>query len=159
MSDIRPAVFPADSEAVRRLFRAYEKSLDGSLAAVLCFQGYEAELAGLPGDYAAPRGALLLASQDGAVIGMAALRGIAPDVGEMKRLYVEPSHRYGGLGAALAKAIITVAERAGYRLLRLDTHVSMVGAMSLYRQLGFMEIPRYYGPPTEGLVYFERVLR
>lgn len=158
VATIRPAEWPQDRMTVAALFRDYEASLSGSLPAILCFQGFEQELATLPGAYAPPRGTVLLAEGAGAAIGVGALRPLSDDICEMKRLYVRPSARGTGLGARLASDLIETGRRLGYRTMRLDTHVSMTAATALYRRLGFHEIPAYGGCPVDELLYFERAL-
>lgn len=155
---VRAARWPKDRARVTDLFRAYEASLTGSLPAILCFQGFERELATLPGAYAPPRGEVRVAEIGGGAVGVGALRPLGPDSCEMKRLYVRPEQRRTGLGVRLAADLVEAGRRLGYRIMRLDTHVSMGAAIVLYRRLGFREIPPYAGPPTEGLVYFERDL-
>jgi len=151
---IRPAR-AGDIETVRDLFRDYARSLDFDL----CFQGFDAELAGLPGAYAPPEGALLVAERDGAIIGTVAMRPNAPGIAEMKRLYIRPAARGLGLGRRLAEAIIAAAADAGYARMRLDTVRSMAAAAALYRDLGFVEIAPYYeNNPLPDVLYFERVL-
>ena len=119
---------PAADE-VRPLLLEYA----GSLSFDLCFQDFERELAGLPGDYAPPDGALLLARVDGAPAGCVALRRLGGTAGELKRLYVRPGHRGLGLGRALAESAITTARELGYGQLRLDTTPEMAAAHELYR--------------------------
>ncbi len=142
-------------DAARALFREYA---DG-LGVDLCFQGFDAELAALPGDYAAPQGGLLLAWVDGALAGCGAFRPL-PDVDyanacEMKRLYVRPAYRRYGLGRLLAQALIDGALQAGYSAMLLDTLDEMEAARGLYATLGFEEVPPYYFNPIPGAHYLK----
>lgn len=148
---IAPVRTAADLAEAASLFRAYEASLDTDL----CFQGFEAELAGLPGLYAPPRGELFLArSGEGQPIGCAALRPVELEGAcEMKRLYVAPQGRGLGLGKALMQAVIEAATRIGYRQMRLDTLPSMTVAQAMYRGAGFREIAPYYDTPVGGTVF------
>jgi ribosomal protein S18 acetylase RimI-like enzyme len=146
-----PADTPARIEAVRALFVEYAASLDVDLG----FQGFEAELQGLPGDYAPPGGALRLA-QDGPVpVGCVALRRLDETTCEMKRLYVGPSARGTGLGRKLAEDAIGIARALGYRRMRLDTLPSMKTAQALYERLGFRETVPYRANPVPGARFLE----
>ncbi len=153
-----PVVKPAgaaDIGTVRRLFHAYAASLPFSLE----FQGFPAELAGLPGPYASPRGCLLLAIVDGVPAGVVALKQSAPGIAEIKRLYVDPAARGQGLGRRLAEGAIAAARVAGHNSVRLDTHrPSMATAIALYRRLGFVEIPPYGPNPNGEFAFFEKAL-
>lgn len=152
---IRPAG-PADLERVRALFRAYERELQVDL----CFQGFAQELAGLPGAYAPPGGALLLAERDGLTVGVVGVRPqAAPGLCEMKRLYLAPGHRGGGTGRHLARAAIDAARAAGYRAMRLDTLAKLGPAIALYRSLGFFDCPAYYDNPLDEVIYMEMSLQ
>ncbi len=146
---------PQDLDAVRRIFLAYAQSLSVDLG----FQDFEAELQSLPGDYAPPRGALLLARVDGQVAGCCALRPLDnvdyANASEMKRLFVEPAFRRLGLGRLLAEAILDAARLADYSCVLLDTLSEMETARALYEDLGFAEVPPYYHNPHAGAHYLK----
>jgi ribosomal protein S18 acetylase RimI-like enzyme len=156
---IRTACSPRDIAQARALFEAYAAQLGVSL----CFQGFDAELAGLPGDYAPPRGGLWLASAAGAPIGCVALRPLAhaaaddatQAAAELKRLYVAPQARGSGLGRQLAQTAIDHARSAGYRVIKLDTLAQMDAARALYASLGFRPCAAYYHNPLGGTLYME----
>lgn len=142
-------------EATREIFREYARLLGVDL----CFQGFEAELAALPGDYAEPGGGLLLAWVDGALAGCGAFRPL-PDADyanacEMKRLYVRRAFRRFGLGRQLAQALMDQARQAGYSAMLLDTLDDMEAARGLYASLGFAEVPPYYYNPIPGAHYLK----
>ena len=140
-----------DPELVRTLFREYA----GSLGFSLDFQDFERELAGLPGDYDVPRGALVVAVVGGDPAGCAALRPLDDETAELKRLYVRPAHRALGLGRRLTEEMIAAARERGYRRVRLDTVPGMDAAQALYRRLGFREIAPYRPNPIAGATYME----
>ena len=151
-------VEPADAdllEATRTIFREYALGLGVDLA----FQDFDGELASLPGAYAPPGGALLLALVDGQVAGCGALRSLPdvdyPNACEMKRLYVRRAFRRFGLGRLLAERLMDLATQAGYRHMLLDTLDDMEAARGLYGSLGFEEIPSYYFNPIPGAHYLK----
>lgn len=148
---IAPAAGAEDMAVLTQLFRGYAASLPVDLG----YQDFEDELAALPGKYAPPGGALLLARDtDGAALGCVGLRALDEQgLCEMKRLYLLPAARGLGLGRALAEAAIAEARRLGYRALRLDTLPSMAQAIDLYRQMGFERIAPYYAPTPPGTVF------
>lgn len=151
-------VIPTSAEdlaATSDVFREYAVSLGFDL----CFQDFEGEIANLPGDYAPPRGALLLAKVDGVIAGCCALRPLDSsdyvNTAEMKRLYVRPVFRGLGLGRQLAAAILDAALMAGYDSVLLDTLDDMEIARAMYEELGFKEIPPYYHNPLAGAHYLK----
>lgn len=147
-----------DLDALREIFREYAASLPIDLS----FQNFERELATLPGEYAAPRGALLVARVNGEVAGCCALRPLDtvdfPNACEMKRLYVRPAFRGLGLGRALAEAIMDVARVNAYDHVLLDTLDDMEAARTLYEDLGFVDVPPYYHNPIAGAHYLKASL-
>jgi ribosomal protein S18 acetylase RimI-like enzyme len=152
---IAAALSADDLVLARELFLEYARSLDFEL----CFQSFDAELAELPGKYAAPRGRLYLARVDGDIAGCIALRPLETGVCEMKRLWVRPAYRGHGVGRALCDRLVDDARQIGYRVMRLDTiGATMQKAVGLYRALGFREIPAYYDNPIPGALYLELTL-
>ena len=150
------SIFQAESPTqipqARELFLEYAQSLGFSL----CFQNFDQELAGLPGDYAPPEGRLLLAECEGQLGACVALHKLEPRICEMKRLYLRPRFRGKGLGRALAERIIAEARQIGYQHMRLDTvEPVMKDAVAMYRKLGFTEIAPYRPNPIAGAMYME----
>jgi len=167
VSSLRMATTPEDVALARALFVEYAHWLKVDL----CFQGFDRELATLPGAYAPPHGRLLLAGPPGGAFGCIALRPLAAGegsaaafsaatarVGEVKRLYVQPPQRDGGWGRRLAAALIGDARAIGYDELRLDTLEWMADARRLYAKLGFVECAAYYDNPLPGVVYMALAL-
>jgi len=149
---LRQAESPAQIAQARELFLEYADSLGFSL----CFQSFDRELAGLPGDYAPPDGRLLIAEYRGQLAGCVALHKLEPEICEMKRLYLRPQLRGRGVGRALAEAVIAEARAIGYRKMRLDTvEPAMPNAVAMYRRLGFVEIDPYRANPIAGALYME----
>jgi ribosomal protein S18 acetylase RimI-like enzyme len=148
---IRPAS-SRDMPLAASLFREYA----GGIGIDLSYQDFDAELASLPGAYAPPDGAILLAEQEGHAVGCVALRRMAGGrFCEMKRLHVRDTARGSGLGRALAQAALAAAAARGYAAMRLDTLSTMNAAQSLYRSLGFRQIAPYYRTPIAGTVFME----
>lgn len=149
---------PEDWRETRLILRDYANSLDVDL----CFQGFEEELAGLPGAYEQPGGLMLLATVDGAVAGSGAFRPLPdadyPNACEMKRLFVRPAFRRFGLGRVLAQALMDRATEAGYSSMLLDTLDDMEAARGLYESLGFVEVPPFYFNPIPGAHYLKAEL-
>ena len=148
---VRRAETDAEINEVRRLFREYAESLGVDL----CFQGFEEELAGLPGTYGPPGGSLLIAEEDRAIVGCVALRKLGDSICEMKRLYVKPQFRGRGLGKALVERIIEEGTELGYTKMRLDTLDRLKEAMAVYEAFGFRRIEPYYVNPLPDVVYWE----
>ena len=146
---------PETLDATREIFTEYAQGLGVDL----CFQSFDVELSGLPGDYAAPRGALLLAWVDGSVAGCCALRPLDTvdyaNAAEMKRLFVRKPFRRFGLGRLLVDAILDAARQAGYDRVLLDTLDDMEAARALYDDVGFEPIPPYYHNPIPGAHYLK----
>ncbi|HEX2466369.1 MAG TPA: GNAT family N-acetyltransferase [Thermoanaerobaculia bacterium] len=153
---IRQATSDADISAARELFVEYQ----AWLGVDLCFQGFATELATLPGDYAPPRGRLLLArTGDDEIAGCIALRPLDDERCEVKRLFVRLDHHGGGIGRLLIERLVDEARAIGYRTMVLDTLPQMQAAQHLYQAFGFRDIPAYYHNPTPGVRYLALDLR
>jgi len=150
------ATSPVQIDQARELFKEYAAWLEIDL----CFQDFEKELAGLPGDYAPPDGRLLLAYDDARLAGGVALRKIGDNTCEMNRLFVRSQFRGKGPGRGLIQAIIREARAIGYQRMCLDTlPPKMNDAIALYRSLGFEEIEPYYENPVSGAIFMELSLK
>ena len=149
------ADLPGDLPVVRELFGEYGRTLGIDLS----FQGFDEELATLPGKYAPPDGTVILARLEGRPCGCVALRRINKRTCEMKRLYVRPDSRGLRVGGELVRRIIEAAEARGYETMRLDTLPSMKNAVSLYRSFGFQEIEPYIYNPIPGSLFMEKRLQ
>lgn len=149
--EVEEVAGPEGVAQVRDLFREYGASIGVSLD----FQDFDHELRSLPGEYASPRGALLLARVDTARAGCAGLRPLAATIAELKRLYVRPEFRGRGVGRRLTEEAIRLARSLRYDHLRLDTLPTMAAAIALYRSMGFVDIPAYRYNPVPGAVFLE----
>ncbi len=148
---IAHATTPDDIGCVRALFAEYIAGLGIDLS----FQNVDEELAGLPGKYAPPFGAMLLArGVAGQPVGCVALRpSVVSETCEIKRLYVRPEARGHDLGRQLAGKMLGVAKVAGYQRVVLDTLAVMRTAQLLYVSLGFQPTAPYYENPVPGTIY------
>ncbi len=149
--NIIEATTPQQIKNAADLFREYQQFLDVDL----CFQGFEQELATLPGKYASPQGTILLAEHNGKTAGCVAVRSLKNDICEMKRLYVKDEFRGLSVGRKLTEAIIQKAKQLGYKKMQLDTLQRLDRAVDLYAKLGFKKISPYYANPLDEVVYWE----
>jgi len=152
--EIRIAQSAADFDTAKQLFLEYAESLGFDI----CFQNFEQELVDIRVQYGAPNGCLLLATTGGQAVGCAGVRRWEGGAAELKRMYLRPSARGAGAGRRLLQAALEQARQLGYRSIRLDTLPNMQAAISLYRSLGFDDIPAYRENPFEGAIYLEKTL-
>jgi GNAT superfamily N-acetyltransferase len=147
MADVRDAALPQDLEIVRQLWLHYLTWGNDELEARYRFrlpvtEAVEHDVAAI-GKFQPPDGRLLLAFEDDLPIGTACMRRIGPDTCEIKRMWVEPLHRRGGIGRAMLDRLIEEARMAGYARIKLDSPEFMTAAHRLYRSSGFMDIAPY----------------
>ncbi|MCB1694422.1 MAG: ATP-dependent Clp protease adaptor ClpS [Planctomycetes bacterium] len=142
---------PEHMEKVRELFREYAAEIGIDLA----FQGFEQELAELPGCYAAPKGCILLAGVEGEIAGCIAVRPLAERTCEVKRMYVKPAYRGLGVARTLVSEALGFATETRYLQVLLDTLESMKPARKLYESFGFRETDPYYKNPLPDVVFYE----
>jgi len=139
----------ADIDTIRGLFEEYWNSFGFTP----CFQGFDREVAALPGAYAPPGGRLGLAVLDGEAAGCVALRRFDAERCEAKRLYVRAAFRGRGLGRDLLRWVIDEARAAGYREMVGDTMPVMSQALEMYDRLGFERTGAYSEKATPGAIY------
>ena len=145
----------SELDAVRELFREYEKELDEDI----CFQSFEEELKDPLRKYGPPSGDLMLAYWEDEVAGCIALTKMKDESAcEMKRLFVRPHFRKNKIGKILVEDLLTSAKEKNYRIMRLDTFDKLQPAIHLYRQYGFQNISAYYDNPLTGVVYMQKEL-
>lgn len=166
MLEVKVPSSDAELDEVRALFRAFiawhrsrHRQDIALIDAYFDAEAFELELAGLPGEYAPPRGQLYLARLEGSPVGCVAMRPIDDARCEMKRMFVPPEHHGRGVGRALGEAVIRAAEAAGYKAMLLDTSIRQQEAQGLYKRLGFQETSSYYDMPEalrSWLVFMER---
>ena len=140
--------------AAASLFREYAAWLNIDL----CFQGFEEELAHLNEMYASPSGVIFLSMEADIFTGCVAVRKKDEEVAELKRMYIKPGYRKGGLGSALLQKALDAAKEMGYKKIRLDTLSNMTNAIDLYTKFGFYAIEPYYFNPEKNALFFEKKL-
>lgn len=138
----------AAQELMREYFSWFFTLVPGSESAPT-FQGWESEIANLPGIYIPPMGRLLLATINEQPAGCVALKQVTDQIGELKRMYVSPSTRGKRIGWHLGKALLDEAHTIGYKRLVLDSHISMTHAHQIYEELGFKRVEAPSGFPQE----------
>ena len=151
---VRKAISEKDIKEIKKMFLQYgiERSFDRAL------EGYQQEIDNLPGKYAEPLGGLLIGLINDIPVGCIAFQPLSQDTCEMKRLYVYPKYRELGLGQLLVERIIDLAIRAGYKIMKLDTHPTMIKAQQLYQKFGFIRTKRYNNNPINGILFFQKDL-
>lgn len=150
--ELRPGA--ADSPASARLLAAYEAELL-SLGVVLN-HGWAGGVT--PDQLRAPYGAWLVGWRGDEAVACGGVRLLATDVAEVKRMYVDPSARGGGLARRLVARLEAEALDLGATVVRLDTGRDMAPAVALYRSSGYREVEDYNGNPDAGW-WFEKDLR
>jgi GNAT superfamily N-acetyltransferase len=156
MTTIEPAATAADLDHIRTLMRAYSAYLaqNPTGAANICIQGFEKEIVALP----APYKLILLAKVAAQPAGCVALKPIPGGI-EMKRLYVDPTHRGHSLGRKLIQQSIAWARTQNYETMYLDTvPAAMPEANALYERLGFQRVERYNDNPVPDVVFYRLIL-
>jgi len=153
--EIVQACSTAQVRQVQSLLREYVSTGMVDLSS----QNIDAEIAGLPGDYSPPTGALFLATDiDGKAAGCVAIHrlGLLNDA-EMKRLFVSPRYRRFGLGKALVSRALESAKQMGFDRLLLDTMPDMTAAIAAYESMGFQKIDPYWDNVLP-VVYYGKTL-
>lgn len=145
---IREAILPYDLEDIKKLW--FEYLTWGNVQMQSLYgthphnpkEAVEQDIASID-KFLPPHGRLMLAVYEGKVCGLGSLKSINPEIGEIKRMYVDPTFRRIGAGRAILESLILEAQKTGYKKIRLDSPKFMEAAHSLYRSFGFKDIPVY----------------
>ncbi len=145
---VRDVILPNDLDDVRKLWLAYLTWGNNEMQSLYGVHPHDPEIAVeqdilLINKFLPPNGRLILAIYENKVCGLGSLKSINPDIGEIKRMYVDPSFRKIGAGRAILQSLITAAKETGYKKVRLDSPKFMEAAHALYRRFGFTDIPVY----------------
>jgi putative acetyltransferase len=112
-----------------------------------------------PETLAGARTIFLVVEQEGELVGCGAAKNCG-QWAELKRMYLNPKARGGGIALAMLVKLLDWARKEGLPVARLETGNVSVGALKLYRRAGFREIPAF--PPYEPdplSIFMERALR
>ncbi|MDB9493995.1 GNAT family N-acetyltransferase [Spirulina subsalsa CS-330] len=85
----------------------------------------------------------------GQPLGCVALRTIAPQTGEVKRLYVIPAARGQGIGVQLMQVLEQRARSQGLKHLQLETGELLAPSVRLYERCGFRPCGRFGNYPDD----------
>ena len=145
---VRNVIIPNDIEAVRKLWFDYLTWGNNEMQSLYGVHPHDPQEAVeqdilLIDKFLPPHGRLILAVYEDKVCGLGSLKSINSEIGEIKRMYVDPTFRKIGAGRAILQSLINAAKETGYKKVRLDSPKFMEAAHSLYRSFGFKDIPVY----------------
>lgn len=146
------AYIPDDHAALARLCWAYRDLLKertagfpGIVETYYAKDDYARLIDDLPRIHARPKGEILIAEHEGAIIGCGMYYPLEePGTCEIKRVFVDPAGRGLGAGRAIMQAGIDGARADGYGRMVLDTMIALTEAITLYERLGFRPGPPFY---------------
>ena len=94
-----------------------------------------------------PRGFFLVATCAGGVVGCIGVRAHSAPDAEIKRMWVAPDRRGGGLAVELLTQTEQRAMALGYARIVLDTNGALTAALRFYDRHGYRPIERYNDNP------------
>lgn len=142
----QPATQPDETLRIEPL--PYDHPVPAGLIAAV--QRYYVELYGEQdespvdaGEFAPPQGLFLVGRLGGEPVACGGWRLVAPELAEIKRMYVAPAHRRRGLSRVLLEALEDSARAAGAQRLCLQTGYLQIEALELYRSSGWKPIEKF----------------
>ncbi len=119
------------------------------------FEGTDRDLLDVDASYLAGGGAFWVveAPGSGRVIGMGGLHRVAPDTGEVRKMYFLPELRGRGFGRKLLDTAVGFARERGIRTLTLETASVLGDAIRLYERYGFTSAPELLRTKRCNLAY------